>query len=117
MTTNPKITIVFDDKTLTLMAARYGDNGALGLMLVNEENREFYTAVTVNVPGTFMVDPDYDIILDTNDNPSRLLRLVIDTGVVEEEPYGVARSGFCTYPTHALTEKGLKWVEGQLEEK
>ena len=34
MTTNPKITIVFDDKTLTLMAARYGDNGALGFMLL-----------------------------------------------------------------------------------
>lgn len=82
MTVNPKITIVFDNKTLTLMAARYGGNGALGFMLLNEENREFYTAVTVNVPGTFMVDPDYDIILDTNDNPSRLLRLVIDTGLV-----------------------------------
>ena len=115
--TTEKTTITYDGETLILEAARYGDNGALALVLVVESTGELYNSVTVNIPGTIMFDPEYDVILDTNNNPAELLQLVIDTGLVEEDNYTQNRSGFCVYPVHSLTEKGITWVKEQLDEE
>lgn len=115
--TTEKTTINYDGYTLTLEAARYSDNGALALVLVVESTGELYNSVTVNIPGTLMFDPEYDVILDTNNNSAELLQLVIDTGLVEEDNYTQNRSGFCVYPVHSLTEKGIAWVKEQLDKE
>lgn len=115
--TTEKTTITHNGETLTLEAARYSDNGSLALVLVVESTGELYNSITVNIPGTLMFDPEYDVILDTNNNPAELLQLVIDTGLVEDSNYTQNRSGFCVYPVHSLTEKGIAWVKEQLDEE
>lgn len=108
------VTINYNNENLKLVASRYIDNGALALALISEDTGELYGTVTVNVPGTFPMDPVYDVILDTNNNSAELLQEVINTGLIFWEPYGYTRSGFCTYPIHNLTNAGIEWADEQL---
>lgn len=107
-------TINYNGLTLTLEATRYSSSGNLALVLTEESTGYLYETVTVDAPLTLLMVPDYDVILDTDNIPAELLKLVIGTGFIEEKSYGVTRLGLRTYPIHNLTEKGYAWVDKQV---
>lgn len=107
-------TINYNGLTLKLEATRYSDSGNLALVLTEESTGYLYETVTVDAPLTLLMVPDYDVILDTDNIPAELLQLVIGTGFIEEQSYGVARVGLSTYPIHNLTKKGYAWVDKQV---
>lgn len=108
--TSTNRTINHDGRALLLGVDRYVNNGYLALTLTDADTGEPYCTLTVNIDDAFLMDLDYDIILDVNNCSSELLQKVFDTNLVEDTPYGHARSGFVVYPLHALTEEGVNWV-------
>lgn len=108
--TSVQHTINHDGRTLLLGTNRYASSGHLALGLVDADTGEPYSMLTVDVDGAFLMDFDQDVILDVNNCSSELLQKVFDTNLVEDTPYGYARSGFVVYPLHALTEEGADWM-------
>lgn len=106
------ITINYQGERFELIASRYTESDTMALALCPDSTGEPTFFATIDVPGTHMKDQDYDIILNTN-NSDELLAEVFKTGLIAEEPYGYAQSGFRAYPIHSMTQKGIEWIDGQ----
>lgn len=88
----------------------YGGAAALFIRSFNEEYGDFelYEYITTNVPGSFLMNPETDVIVNHN-MPDDAVQAVIDAGVIEENPYTQVRSGFVRMPVHAMTDKAREW--------
>lgn len=108
------LTIDYNGIALKLNATRYSSSGNLALTLIEESTGNLYGTITIDAPLTLLMVPDYDVILDTDSISNELLQLIIDTGLIREKSYGVARSGLRTYPIYNLIRRGYAWVDKQV---
>lgn len=117
--TNPfdsDFTFEFLDKPrrARLTASRYLHAGGayVGVEVWDDETGTYepWVDFSCNVDSAFLLDPDYDIIVNHKVDGA-ILTAVIDAGLIESDPYTQVRSGFVRMPVHAMTDAGRAWFD------
>lgn len=107
-----------NDMTAFIDAAvyAYGGAAALAIYTYSEEFKDFelYSYITTNVPGSFLMNPDTDVIVNHNLDKDTV-QAVIDSGIIEEDNYTQVRSGFVLMPVHEMTDKAREWFYSRPE--
>lgn len=97
-----------------LVASRYmhGGGAFVGVETWSDEFNAYepWTDFSCNVEDAFLMDPEYDIIVNHNAS-EELTEAVIASGFIEPDNYTQVRSGFVLMPVHEMTDKGREWFD------
>ncbi|AGG66178.1 hypothetical protein [Corynebacterium callunae] len=99
--------------SLEAHAQRYADNGRIAIPIFREDEEEgqsLFTMLTVNAPNMLLWDEDAQVIIDPNVT-KETLKMVIDSGLLEEEPVMDMKLGMSTTQAYELTDKAMDWIE------
>lgn len=108
------ITGTFDGESITLeaYADRYQNIGRVAILLyvLNEDGtRELFSGLSINAPHILLMDEDRQFILH-HDVTDDTLDMVIDAGLIEEDPDMDVKIGMAVTQVYSLTDKALDWA-------
>lgn len=92
---------------LEVIKDAYESNGATALYIINAENGEYYSDITVNIEPYFFENQN-EVIIDDN-LPKGILKRLEEIGLLQNTGKH-ARSGFCTYKVYTFNKDLFKFL-------
>lgn len=98
---------------LALETGKYSNNGRLFIDILDMNEKESFTDLTINIP-TYIFETDNEIIIN-NDCPSELVDLLEKMEILEDT-YKLAISGYSVYHIERFNyEKAKKYICYEVE--
>lgn len=96
-----KINVFDEEVKLELFAVTYASNQSLAIEAIEEDTKESYKTVSVNLPGYSYLLEENEFFFDENNDLFNIKDAMVNAGLIAVTGK-VGASGFCKYPVFKL---------------